>query len=284
MKINDVAKLNDGNSMPWLGLGVYLTKEGKEVEQSVLWALEAGYRLVDTAAFYQNEAGVGRGVKQSGLPREDVFITTKLWNADQGYESTLKACEDSLRRLDTEYLDLYLIHWPGPDAVKRLKTYEALLELRRQGKVKSIGVSNFKMHHIDELISTFGEVPAVDQVELHPFFPQAELRDYAKQKDIVVTAWGPLFHGHFPEVKASVDPIGAQYGKTGAQAVLRWHLQNGVAIIPKSTHQNRIIENAGLFDFELTPKDMRTIDSLNKDERFGGDPDFLTFGFPPQEK
>lgn len=278
MNINSKVKLNDGREMPRLGLGVFLVEDGRETEQSVLWALEAGYRLVDTASFYKNETGVGKGVKASGLSREDVFITSKVWNGEQGYDSTIAACEGSLKRLNTEYLDLYLIHWPGPDAKKRLKTWEALTELRRQGKVKSIGVSNFRPHHLQEIMDTFGETPAVDQVECHPFYPQTELKAFAKKNGIVITAWGPLFHGHLKEAP-DIDAIGAKYGKTGAQAVLRWHLQNGTAIIPKSTKQHRIIENADLFDFELNEADMHAIDALNKDHFFGRDPDTMTFGF-----
>ena len=278
MNMNSKAKLSDGHEMPWLGLGVFLVNDGKEAEQSVLWALEAGYRLVDTASFYKNETGVGKGVKASGLSREALFITSKVWNGEQGYDSTIEACENSLKRLDTDYLDLYLIHWPGPDVKTRLKTWEAMMELRRQGKVKSIGVSNFKIHHLQELIDTFGETPVVDQVECHPFYPQSELKAFAKQNNIVITAWGPLFHGHLNEAP-DINAIGAKYGKTGAQAVLRWHLQNGTAIIPKSIKQHRIIENAGLFDFELSEADMHAIDALNKDHFFGRDPDTMTFGF-----
>ncbi|MEX1307647.1 MAG: aldo/keto reductase [Eubacteriales bacterium] len=278
MTINDKAKLNDGHEMPWFGFGVYKIEDGKKAEQSVLWALEAGYRLVDTASFYQNEAGVGKGVKASGLAREDVFITSKVWNGDQGYKSTLTACEDSLRRLDSDYLDLYLIHWPGQDADLRKKTWEALMELRRQEKVKTIGVSNFQPHHLQEIIDTFGETPAVDQVECHPFYPQTELKAFAKQNNIVITAWGPLFHGHLGEAP-QVNKIGEKYGKTGAQAVLRWHLQNETAIIPKSVNHQRIIENASIFDFNLSEDDMRAIDALNSGQSYGGNPDNMTFGF-----
>ncbi len=278
MHIDDRAVLNDGNAMPWLGLGVYLVKDGKEAQQTVAWAVEAGYRLIDTASFYRNEAGVAQGLSACGVPREEIFLTTKVWNSEQGYDSTMTAFENSLRRLNTDYLDLYLIHWPGPDSTRRLKTFEALLELRRKGRVKSIGVSNFKIHHLEELIKTFGEAPAVDQVELHPFFPQTELRQFAKEKKIAITAWGPLFHGHIKEAPG-LDAIGEKYGKTGAQAVLRWHLQNGVAIIPKSIKKERIQENADIFDFTLSDEDMRKIDALNTNTSFGADPDIFTMGF-----
>ena len=278
MTINDKAKLNDGYEMPRFGLGVFRVEDGKETEQSVLWALEAGYRLVDTASFYNNETGVGKGIKASGVPREEVFITSKVWNGEQGYKSAIAACENSLKRLGTDYLDLYLVHWPGPDSSLRLKTYEALLELKRQQKVKSIGVSNFRPHHLQEVIDTFGETPVVDQVECHPFFPQTELKTFAKQNDIVITAWGPLFHGHLGEAP-EVNEIGKNYGKTGAQTVLRWHLQNGTAIIPKSVKQHRIIENADIFDFELSDADMHAIDAMDNGKYFGRDPDTMTFGF-----
>lgn len=278
MNINDRANLKDGNTMPWLGLGVYLLGDGSEAERTIAWAVEAGYRLIDTASFYKNEAGVGMGIRACGLPREELFLTTKLWNNEQGYENAIIACENSLRRLKTDYLDLYLIHWPGQDKARRLKTWEALLELKSQGKVKSVGVSNFKIHHLDEIMAAFGEAPVVDQVEMHPFYPQEELRAYAKEKGIVLTAWGPLFHGHIRDAKG-IDAIGAHYGKTGAQAVLRWHLQNGVAIIPKSSKKERLIENADIFDFELNDADIRALGSLNNGTSYGGDPDQFTMGF-----
>jgi diketogulonate reductase-like aldo/keto reductase len=277
--IKDKVMLNDGVEMPWFGLGVYLVQEGEEVYNSVRWALEAGYALVDTAAFYGNETGVGRAIHDSGVKREQVFLTTKLWNSDHGYESTLKAFEQSLLKLGTDYVDLYLIHWPGQDAKKRLATWEAMLKLKEQGKIRSAGVSNFRPHHIDELIKVFGTAPSVDQVELHPFHSQIPLRKYAREKGITVTAWGPIFHGHLNEVP-EVFEIGKKYNKSGAQAVLRWHLQNGVAIIPKSIKKQRLLENADIFDFELSAEDMAFIDGLNKDKPFSSaDPDTMTAGF-----
>ncbi|NLJ40818.1 MAG: aldo/keto reductase [Clostridiales bacterium] len=277
--LNDTVKLNDGLEMQRVGLGLYLVEEGSDTENSVRWAMEAGYRLVDTAAFYGNEGGVGKGIRQSGVPREQVFITTKLWNTDHGYESTIKSCEQSLRLLNTDYIDLYLIHWPGLNRDDRMATWEAFLKLRDQQKVRSVGVSNFKVHHIEDLIKTHGVVPAVDQVELHPFNAQRELRQYAESKDIVITSWGPLLHGHLNELPIEVEDIGKKYGKTKAQVVLRWHLQSGVTIIPKSIRRQRIIENADIFDFTLSDEDMSVIDGLNKDKRFGSDPDEMVFGF-----
>lgn len=277
--LQDKALLNDGNSMPWVGLGVYLAPEGSEVENSVRWALEMGYRLVDTARIYGNEAGVGKAVRQSGIVREQVFVTTKLWNADHGYKSTLMACDQSLKALGMDYIDLYLIHWPGLNKKDRLATWEAMLELKAKQKVLSVGVSNFKPYHIDELIAAHGVVPSVNQVELHPFQAQKELRRYAKEKGIVVTAWGPIFHGHIQQAPAVVSQIGQKYGKTAAQTVLRWHLQNGISVIPKSVKQHRIAENADIFDFALSDEDMSVIDGLNRGRGYGADPDVMTYGF-----
>ncbi|OQB23441.1 MAG: Glyoxal reductase [Firmicutes bacterium ADurb.Bin182] len=277
--LKDKAALNDGVKMPRFGLGVYLVKEGAEVENSVRYALEAGYRLVDTAAFYKNEAGVGKAIRESRIPREEIFVTTKLWNSDHGYEKAIRACEKSLKLLGMDYIDLYLIHWPGLNRDDRLAAWEAILKLKEQQKIRSAGVSNFKPHHIEDLISEHGVTPSVDQVELHPFNSQTELRRYAKEKSIIITAWGPLFHGHLSEAPATLNAIGGKYGKTGAQAVLRWHLQNGISIIPKSVKKHRIIENADIFDFELSDEDMKVIDGLNKDKAYGPDPDIMDFGF-----
>lgn len=277
--LHDYALLNDGNKMPRVGLGVYLTQEGLEVQNSVRWALETGYRLVDTAKIYGNEAGVGRAVRESGIPREQVFVTTKLWNADHGYKSTLQACEKSLKALGMDYIDLYLIHWPGLNKKDRLATWEAMLELKAKQKVRSVGVSNFKPYHIEELIAAHGVVPAVDQVELHPFQAQQELRQYAEEKGIVVTAWGPIFHGHILKAPAVISQIGQKYGKTAAQTVLRWHLQSGIAVIPKSVKKHRIAENADIFDFALSDEDMAAIDGLNRGRGYGADPDVMTYGF-----
>ena len=279
LSLQDKAVLNDSVEMPWLGLGVYLAQEGHEVENSVRYALEAGYRLVDTAAFYKNEAGVGKAVRESGLAREQLFVTTKLWNADHGYNNTLRACERSLRALNLEYIDLYLIHWPGFHRADRLATWEAMLKLKEQQKVRSVGVSNFMPHQIDELIAAHGVVPSVNQVELHPFNAQKELRQYAKEKGIIITAWGPLFHGHFSEAPQWLSGIGQKYGKSAAQVVLRWHLQHGISIIPKSVKPHRITENADIFDFALSSDDMAAIDALNQDKRYGAHPEKMTVGF-----
>lgn len=278
-ELQNKAALNDGVDMPWFGLGVYKAEEGPEVENSVRFALETGYRLVDTASFYENEAGVGKAVRESGIPRDQIFVTTKLWNADHGYEKAIRACEKSLKLLGLDYIDLYLIHWPGLNRDDRLSSWEAILKLKEQQKIRSAGVSNFRPHHIEDLIAVHGVVPSVDQVELHPFNAQTELRRYAKEKGIIVTAWGPLFHGHFHEAPESLAAIGEKYGKTAAQAVLRWHLQNGVSVIPKSVKKHRIVENADIFNFELSAEDMAVIDRLNQDKAYGFDPDVTDFGF-----
>lgn len=276
--INDKVTLNDGVEMQWFGLGVYRVAEGEEVYNSVRWALEAGYRLVDTAAFYENEEGVGRAIRDSGIPREEIFVTTKVWNTDHGYERTLRACEKSLTKLGMDYADLYLIHWPGQNRDRMLKTWEALLELKALKKIRSAGVSNFKQHHIDTLIGAYDVTPSVNQIELHPWDTKEALLQYAKRKGIIITAWGPIFHGHLSEVP-EVHELGRKYGKSGAQVVLRWHLQKGVSIIPKSVHKERIVENAQLFDFEISPADMKYIDNLNRDRGFGPDPDMMNAGF-----
>lgn len=277
--IGGKAKLNDGNRMPWLGLGVYLMEDGTEVNRSVRFALDAGYRLIDTAAFYRNEDGVGRAMRESGVAREEIFVTTKLWNAEHGFDSTLRACEQSLKRLGTDYIDLYLIHWPGLNKHDRLATWEAMLRLKERQKIRSVGVSNFRPHHIDELIDAFGVVPAVDQVELHPFNAQTALRRYADEKGIVLTAWGPLFHGHLGEAADSLRQIAEQYGKSAAQVTLRWHLQHRISVIPKSVKPQRIRENVDVFDFMLSDADMTAIDGLNREAAYGDNPDTLTFGF-----
>ncbi|NMO96366.1 aldo/keto reductase [Paenibacillus lemnae] len=270
---SDGPTLTDGTQMPWLGLGVYKTKEGEEVIQSVKAAIAAGYRSIDTAAIYGNEEGVGQAIRESGVPREELFITTKVWNDDQGYESTLKACETSLQKLGLDYLDLYLIHWPGKDKYK--ETWKALIQLKEQGLVRSIGVSNFQIHHLRDIIEDSGVVPTVNQVELHPLNTQKELLQYAREHSIVLEAWSPLMQGHLDQPVLS--KLAEKYGKTAAQIILRWDLQNGIIVIPKSVKEHRIRENSDIFDFELSAEDMEVIDSLNQNKRFGSDPDEFLF-------
>ncbi|ASA23837.1 aldo/keto reductase [Paenibacillus donghaensis] len=265
--------LNDGATMPWLGLGVWQTKDGEEVIHAVKSAIETGYRSIDTAAGYKNEEGVGQGIRDSGVPREEIFVTTKLWNGDQGYESTLQAFEVSRRKLGLDSLDLYLIHWPVPG--KYRDSWKALVHLQKEGLVKSIGVSNFQIHHLKDIIEDTGVVPAVDQVEFHPLLTQRELLKYTKETGIQLEAWSPLMQGNLdlPLLKE----LAAKYGRTPAQIVLRWDLQQGVITIPKSVHAERIVENAGFFDFTLSDDDVKAIEELNEDNRFGPDPDNFNF-------
>ncbi|MEK4004737.1 aldo/keto reductase [Paenibacillus sp. FSL H3-0333] len=265
--------LNDGVTMPWLGLGVWQTKDGEEVIRAVKSAVETGYRSIDTAAGYNNEEGVGQAIRECGVPREELFITTKVRNPDQGYESTLKAFEVSRKKLGLEQVDLYLIHWPV--AGKYKETWKALIHLQKEGLVKSIGVSNFQPHHLEDIIEDSGVVPVVDQVEFHPLLTQRELLKYAREHDIQLEAWSPLMQGNLdlPLLKELAE----RYGKTVAQIVLRWDLQQGVITIPKSVHPERIIENAGFFDFTLSDEDVKAIEELNQNHRFGPDPDNFNF-------
>lgn len=271
--ITDCTVLNNGVRMPWLGLGVWQVEEGDQVIQSVRNALETGYRSIDTAAGYRNETGVGTAIKESGISREELFITTKLANQDQGYESTLRAFEDSRKKLGLEYVDLYLIHWPGKDKYK--DTWRAFEKLHKDGYIRAIGVSNFKIHHLESLAQVSDTIPALNQVEFHPHLFQKELLDYCRQKGIQLEAWSPLMQGKLnqPGIVALAD----KYGKTPAQIILRWDLQHEIVTIPKSVHLERIQENADVFDFELSAEDMASIDVLNQNSRFGPDPDELLF-------
>lgn len=269
-----MVKLHNGIEMPQIGLGVYKVEEGSEVVQTVKTAIELGYRLIDTASLYQNEEGVGKAIKESGIPREELFITTKVWNTDQGYENTLKAFETSMEKLGLEYLDLYLIHWPVKG--KYLETWKALEHLYHEGKVKAIGVSNFQIHHLKDLFENSKEKPTVNQVELHPLLSQEELRGFCAEQDIKVEAWAPIARGRLLEDEL-LNSIAQKYQKTVTQVILRWHLQNGVIIIPKSVNPSRIKENSEVFDFELSMEDMSKINSLNKNERTGPDPDNFSF-------
>lgn len=261
--------------MPWVGLGVYKVQEGEEVVHAVKTALEIGYRHIDTAAFYQNEEGVGRAVKESGVPREELFITTKVWNSDQGYDTTLKAFEESLKKLDLAYIDLYLVHWPVKGKYK--ETYKALEKLYKDGLVRAIGVSNFQIHHLQDLMETCEIKPMVNQVEYHPRLTQKALHAFCKENGIQLEAWSPLMRGGELLNEPVLVEIGKKYGKTPAQVILRWDLQNDVVTIPKSVTPQRIKENADIFDFELTAEEMEAIDSLNQEKRIGPDPDNFDF-------
>jgi diketogulonate reductase-like aldo/keto reductase len=272
-KLTDTAVLANGVRMPWLGLGVWKVQNGNEVVESVKAALRIGYRSIDTAAVYGNEEGVGQAIREAGVPREELFVTTKVWNANQGYDTALAAFEESLSRLKLDYVDLYLIHWPVKGKYK--DTWRALEKLYRDGRVRAIGVSNFQVHHLEDVLKDCEVAPMVNQVEFHPLLIQQELRDFCKTRGIQLEAWSPLMQGNLdlPLLKELAET----YGKTPAQIVLRWDLQHGVVTIPKSIREQRIRENADVFDFELSAGDMTRIDGLNRNRRFGADPDNFNF-------
>jgi diketogulonate reductase-like aldo/keto reductase len=271
MSVN--VKLNNGIEMPQLGFGVYLVEEGASVIEAVKKAIEVGYRSIDTAALYKNEKGVGQAIREAGVPREELFITSKVWNSDQGYESTLKAFDESLERLGLDYLDLYLIHWPTPRNNKYVETFKALEKLYEDGKVRAIGVSNFNIGHLERILSECKVKPVVNQVELHPYFSQPELRKFCSDNGIYVEAWGPLMQGGEALKDEVIVKIAEKHGKSPAQVILRWHLQNDVIAIPKSTTPSRIEENFNVFDFELTDEEMQQMNSLNQNRRQGPDPE-----------
>ena len=264
--------LNNGLVMPQLGYGVFKVPE-QEVYEAVREALRVGYRSIDTAMIYENEAGVGRALKDSGIPREEIFLTTKVWNKDQGYEQTLAAFETSLTKLGVDYVDLYLIHWPMPDEDLYMDTWRALEQLYRDGKTKAIGVSNFHIPHLTRVLEEGTVVPAVNQIELHPFLSQEAIRAFCQKNGIVVEAWSPLMKGRDALTEPVITEIAARHGKTPAQVVLRWHLQHGIIAIPKSVTPSRIQENLDIFEFMLSPDDMQQIDQLNRNERTGSNPD-----------
>lgn len=272
--LQDTTTLHNGVKMPWFGLGVFKVKEGSEVVDSVKAALKHGYKSIDTAAVYKNEEGVGQALKEAGVAREELFITTKVWNSDQGYESTLQAFETSMEKLGLDYLDLYLIHWPV--AGKYKETWKALEKLYKDGRVRAIGVSNFHIHHLKDLMADAEIKPMVNQVEYHPHLAQTELLEFCKAEGIQMEAWSPLKQGELLTEPTIVE-IAKKHEKSPAQIILRWDLQNGVVTIPKSIKEHRIIENADIFDFELSSEDMERLNSLNKDERIGADPDNFDF-------
>lgn len=266
-KLTDCFTMNNGKTIPCVGYGTYKTSE-EEVYDAVLSAVKAGYRHIDTAAYYHNEEGVGRAVRECGVPREELFLTSKVWNTDRGYEKTKKAFADSMERLGLDYLELYLIHWPANrkqfgDEAKRInaETWKALEELYAEGKVKAIGLSNFLPHHIEELMESAKVKPMVNQIEFHPGWAQLEVSEYCQKNDIVVEAWSPLGR------KAVLDNevlkgIGEKYGKRAAQVCVRWILQHDILPLPKTVNPGRMAENADVFDFELSAEEMRIIDGL----------------------
>jgi diketogulonate reductase-like aldo/keto reductase len=261
--------LNNGVKMPYFGLGTFQAGEGAEVKNAVHYALDAGYRLIDTASFYENEKSIGEAVRESDVPREELFITTKVWNSDQGFDKTLKAYDESLKKLNMDYADLYLVHWPVSETF--LETWKALEKIYKEGRVKAIGISNFLKVHLDQLLPETEIMPALNQMEFHPYLLQRELVEQCKQNGIVYQAWSPVMQGRvfdIPELKR----IAKKYKKNQVQIVLRWDLQHGVATIPKSVNQMRIESNADIFDFELDADDMKAIDALDRNVRFGYDP------------
>lgn len=268
--INHKFTLYNGVKIPVLGLGVYKLKNGEEVIRAVNHAFEAGYRLIDTASFYENEQGVGEAVRNSDLAKEEIFITSKVWNTDHGYDKTLQAFEASVKLLGLEYIDLYLVHWPVPG--KYVETWKALEKLYQEGRVKAIGVSNFLEHHLQKIIE-MGEIkPMLLQNEFHPMLVQQPLLDFCKENQIQFQAWSPLMRGRLFDNPLLKDLAG-KYRKTVAQIILRWDLQKGVSSIPKSVHKERIFENAEIFDFEITKDDIEKIDFLDKGKRTGAHPD-----------
>ncbi|MBY8910065.1 aldo/keto reductase [Salinicoccus roseus] len=271
---NDVYALKNGVEMPIIGLGVYKAEEGDQVKDAVLTAIEAGYRHIDTASFYGNEKGVGEAIRDSGVPRDALFITTKVWNDDLGYDETLKAFDVSMDNLGLDYLDLYLIHWPIEG--KYTESWKALEKLYDEGRVKAIGVSNFHRQHLEEVFSMCRVKPMVNQLEYHPHLAQKEMHDFCRKHDIQLEAWAPLKRGSLfeePIIQALVE----KHGKTPAQIILRWDIQNRVSTIPKSVTASRIQENIDVFDFELSDADMKKIDSLDSNQRMGKNPDNFSF-------
>ena len=262
--------LNQGNAIPQLGYGVFKV-DPKEAEKAVGLALDAGYRSIDTAMIYRNEEGVGAGIKASGIERDELFITTKLWNDDQGYDSTLRAFDASLKRLGLEYVDLYLIHWPKPSQDKYLDTWRAFEKLKQDGRVRAIGVSNFKIAHLERLLGDTAIVPAVNQIELHPTLPQNELHEFHEAHSIVTEAWSPLAQGELDA--PAIVALAEKHSRTPAQVVLRWHMQRGIVAIPKSVTPSRIAENIDVFDFALDDDDMQLMRGLDTGRRIGPDPD-----------
>lgn len=267
-------KLNSGIEAPQLGFGVWQIDDATAAD-AVAKALQVGYRSVDTAAIYKNEKGVGEGIRRAGLPRNELFLTTKLWNADQGFDATLKAFDASLAKLGQDYVDLYLIHWPVPKGDRYVDTFKAFIRLRDEGRIKSIGVSNFQPAHLDRLAAETGVVPAVNQIELHPDFAQRDVVAYHKAKGIVTESWSPLGQGGDLLKDPVLVAIAKATGKTPAQVVLRWHLQEGHMVIPKSQTPSRIAENFDVFGFELSADQLKQIDGLDAGNRIGPHPDEL---------
>ncbi|MDR1554487.1 MAG: aldo/keto reductase [Campylobacteraceae bacterium] len=262
MNIKSTITLNNGVKMPVLGFGVWQIRDGSDITNAIKEAVKSGYSLIDTAAIYGNEKGMGEALKE--IKRDEVFVTTKVWNDDQGYDTTLRACEDSLKRLGLDYVDLYLVHWPV--AGKLNDTWRAMEKIYEDKLAKAVGVSNFYEYHLREIFKTAKIKPLVNQIEIHPILSQKETREFCKKEGIAVEAYSPLGRAKILNIPQIIS-IAKRHGKTSAQVILRWHLQNDIIPIPKSIHADRIKENASIFDFELTKEDMATINALNKNEK-----------------
>jgi 2,5-diketo-D-gluconate reductase A len=272
MQHQPLITLSDGNTIPQVGLGVWRADD-KQAAQAVETAINAGYRHIDTAAIYGNETGVGDGIHAAGIDRKSLFVTTKLWNGEQGYETTLRAFDESLKKLRLDYIDLYLIHWPVPKRDTYVDTWKAFIELQKQGRIRSIGVSNFEVSHLDRIITETGVVPVINQIETHPAFQQTTLREQLLTKHIQSQSWSPLGQGPLLENPLIAD-IAKKHQRTAAQVVIRWHIQNKLVVIPKSVTPSRIVENFNVFDFELDADDLARIATLDrKDGRLGPVPD-----------
>ncbi|SUY48002.1 aldo/keto reductase [Clostridium putrefaciens] len=266
-------KLNNGVQMPCLGFGTFEIENDDAIKDSILEALKAGYRHIDTASMYKNEDGIGNTIKESDVLRREIFLTSKVWNGDHGYDNTLRAFEASLKKLKTDYLDLYLIHWPKD---LNRQTWKALERLYDEKLIRSIGVSNFKVHHLSEIMVKANICPMVNQVEFHPRLQNKEVLNFCMKNGIQLEAWGPLMQGEVFSIDLMKD-LSIKYNKTISQITLRWDIQMGVVTIPKSVTKSRIKENTEIFDFEISLEDMEKIASLNKEERIGPDPDEITF-------
>lgn len=263
--------LSDGHSIPQLGLGVWKTP-ADQTAKTVATAFELGYRHIDTAAIYGNEEGVGQAIAGAGIPREELFITTKLWNEKQGFDATLAAFDESMGKLGLDYLDLYLIHWPCPANDRFVDTWKAFIRLRDEGRIRSIGVSNFRPEDIERLNAETGVAPVINQIEVHPLLQQNQLREFNRSHNIVTEAWSPLAQGGELLQNEKIAAIAARHGKSAAQVILRWHLELGSVIFPKSVTPARIKENADIFDFSLDADEMKAIATLDRGERMGPDP------------
>ena len=274
MNLQTTVTLSNKVEIPLFGLGVFKMAEGEEVADSVIWALEAGYRSIDTAKVYANEAGVGKAIRDSIVPRGDIFVTTKVWNSDQGYDATLKAFDTSLDQLGMDYVDLYLVHWPVKGKYKQ--TWKAVEQLYRDGRVKAIGVSNFLVHHLKDVLNSGNIVPMVNQVEFHPRLQQPELQAFCSAQGIQLEAWSPIMKGQVMDIP-ELQEIGRNHGKNPVQVTLRWLMQKNIVAIPKSSRRERIISNANIFDFSLSEGEMSQIESLDQGVRIGPDPDNFDF-------